>query len=350
MFEKVSARISPGNRVRIRKTLRLLGWGLLTWLVIRAFFFQGVRIPSASMNGTLVEGDYVLVNKMAYGARLPITPLALPVSGSRFFLDWIQLPYLRLPGYADISRNDVLVFNLPSDDNLPVDQRQLYIKRCVALPGDTFSIVAGEVYINSRQLPAPAKAQKKYTAYAAAETGIPPAAFASLGLVPESKSYNPLRYTLIMNAVQAESLRKSEHVAEVKPVVPDSGYYSPVFFPNDSRVRWSGDFFGPVVIPQEGKTVKINLQNLPLYRRIIEKYEGHQLAAKNDSIFIDGKNVAQYTFTLNYYFVLGDNRPDSQDSRSWGFLPEDHITGKASVLLFSGGNAGDKGRSFSIIR
>jgi len=259
----------------LKKGLRLLLLGFLLWLLLHSFFFQTVRIPSASMHSTYKEGDYVLVNKLAAGARLPITPLSLPASGDRWFLDWIQLPYLRLPGYSGIQRNDVLVFNYPVEDHLPVDQRQLYIKRCVALPGDTLQLVAGIVHVNGKKQETPE------------------------GIILPAR-------------------------------IADTSAYTPLIFPNYPPVRWNTDHFGPVRIPRAGDSVRLERKTLPLYTRIIEKYEGHTLKLRNDSIFIDGKPARHYVFEMDYYFMLGDNRPASRDSRYWGFLPEDHVIGRAS--------------------
>jgi signal peptidase I len=249
------------------------------------------------MQNDLFEGDYIVVNKLAYGARLPITPLSLPFSSSTSFLTWIKLPYLRLPGYTHICRNDVMVFNLPTDTKVPVDERELYIKRCIALPGDTLKIDSGRIFING-------KLQQ------------------DLGKVPDFR------------------------------ISPQSTY-SPNFFPHNSRFQWNLDYFGPLLIPKKGDSVKIDFNNLALYSKIIGELEGNKLETNGTGIYINGKKADSYTFKMNYYFAIGDNRHNSIDSRYWGFVPEDHIIGKASMLLHS--NSTDSvaiktSRNFSFIR
>ena len=167
---------------RIAKTIF---YAFLLWLLVHLFLFEAFLVPTASMRTTLLEGDYIVVNKLAYGARIPFTPLSLPFANSNAFLDFIQLPYLRLPGYTNISRNDVIVFNLPAEKDVPIDERTLYVKRCIALPGDTFKIEKGIVYINSKALPVP------------------------------------------------EGIHDS--------VISGKAYYNPNFFPNDPFIKWNLD-------------------------------------------------------------------------------------------------------------
>ncbi|MCW3071695.1 MAG: lepB [Bacteroidetes bacterium] len=235
------------------------------------------------MQPTLVEGDRIFVNKLAYGPRIPITPLSLP-SGN-MYVDW-QLPYMRLPGFSEVQRNDVIVFNYPMDDDLPVDHRKGYVKRCVAIPGDTLSIRDGIVKIASAFMLTPAHA-------------------------PASDCVDP-----------------------VQPFY-DSSAYSPNFFPNSSFIKWNPDHFGPLYIPAAGASIVLNRNNILLYKRIIEQYEHNTLRTSNDSVFINEHYRVTYTFKMDYYFAMGDNRNNSLDSRFWGFVPEDHLIGKASYILTS---------------
>ena len=246
------------------------------------------------MRTTLLEGDYIVVNKLAYGARIPFTPLSLPFASSNAFLDFIQLPYLRLPGYTHVSRNDVIVFNLPSEKDVPIDERILYVKRCIALPGDSLKIEKGIVFINGQPLPIP------------------------------------------------DGVHDS--------IISSKTFYNPNFFPNDPFIKWNLDYFGPLYIPRKGDSIKLNLRTLSIYRQIIEKYEGNKTRSMNDTIYIDNKKESFYTFKMNYYFALGDNRNNSIDSRIWGFLPETHIIGKASFILYTSGKNSGRHKSFSLIR
>ena len=257
--------------------MRIVFWSLLLWLFTRIFIFQTFQIPSPSMHPTLVEGDYIFVNKLAYGPRIPITPLSLPVGNT--FIDWIQLPYMRLPGYSHVKRNDVIVFNYPMDDDLPVDERKGYVKRCIALPGDTLRIKKGLITINNKKIIEPENIIHKYTI--------------------------------------------------------DSSIYSPTFFPNNSDIKWNADNMGPLYIPEKGENIVLTKKNIVLYRRVIEKYENNKFEIKNDSVFINNKYRVTYTFKMNYYFAMGDNRINSVDSRFWGFVPENHLVGKASYILSS---------------
>jgi signal peptidase I len=281
----------------INYVLKVLFLAFIAWLVVHLFFFQVLYVDSASMQNDLFKGDYIVVNKLAYGARLPITPLSLPFSNSTSYLSWIHLPYLRIPGYTHISRNDVMVFNLPTEDKVPVDERELYIKRCIALPGDTLKIDSAGIFINN-------KLQDE---------------------VPSLSKIN----------------------------VSPKNAYNPNFFPNSYHFKWNLDYFGPIVIPEKGESVKLSIENIDLYRKIIQTYENNKLEIKGTDIYINGIKSDKYVFTMNYYFVLGDNRHNSIDSRYWGFVPEDHIIGKASLLIYS--NATDtvarkKGRGFSFIK
>jgi signal peptidase I len=250
--------------------MRIVFWSLLLWLFVRIFIFQSFQIPSSSMHPTLIEGDHIFVNKLAYGARIPITPLSLPMSET--YLDWIQIPYLRLPGFSSVKHDDIIVFNYPMDDDLPIDERKGYVKRCVGLPGDTIKIKKGITAINGKD---------------------------------EITSFKPIR-------------------------AMDSSIYSPACFPNDARIKWNPDNFGPLYIPKKGESIVLNKKNILLYKRVIEKYEGNILKIKNDSVFINEHYRVTYSFKMNYYFAMGDNRSNSVDSRFWGFVPESHLIGRVS--------------------
>jgi signal peptidase I len=263
----------------INNILKIFFLAFIVWLVLHLFFFQVLYVDSASMQNDLFEGDYIMVNKLAYGPRLPITPFSLPFSNSTSYLNWIHLPYMRIPGYTHISRNDVMVFNLPTDDKVPVDERELFIKRCIALPGDILKIDSAGIFINGK--------------------------------------------------IQSET----PNLTKIK--VSAKNIYNPNFFPNNYHFKWNLDYFGPIEIPQKGDSVKLSIDNIDLYRRIIEKYENNKLEIKGLDIYINSKKSNSYTFKMNYYFVVGDNRHNSIDSRYWGFIPEDHIIGKASMIVYS---------------
>jgi signal peptidase I len=223
------------------------------------------------MNNTLYEGDYVFVNKLSYGARFQITLLSVPF-GDGAYLDWLQLPYLRMPGFSSVNRNDVIVFNLPSESQLPVDKRKPYVKRCVGLPADTIELRDGKVFVNS-----------------------------------------------MLQTEPATVLAGPPHKKEKE--------YSPVLFPHNSKVKWNNDFFGPLLIPAKGSSVILNDESVLLYEYCILA-EGNTLSIRNDSCFINQVYQTKYVFGFDYYFVLGDNRNNSIDSRFWGLVPENHLIGE----------------------
>lgn len=246
-------------------------------MTLRVFVVQIYKVPSQSMNNALKKGDYIVVSKLAYGVRLPITPLSLPFGNT--FLDWIELPYIRTGGFSEVKRNDIVVFNFPLEGDLPVDHRKEYVKRCVALSGDILSIKKGILFINGK------KSEQ----------------------VP----------TLLLNL---DKNHKAKYL--------DSSVYSPVIFPNSSVYRWNADNFGPLAVPKKGKSIRLTTRTIHLYKNAIQAYEKDTVNVHNDSVFINSQYSKKYTFKMDYYFVMGDNRNNSVDSRFWGFVPENHLIGK----------------------
>lgn len=335
----------PAFRRRLVQVLKLLFWPLLVWLLVRTFFFQVITIPSGSMHNCLFEGDYVYINKLALGGRIPITPLSLP--GTNAYAGWLQLPYMRMWGYADVQRNDVLVFNSPLQNEKPIDQRQQLIKRCVAIPGDTLFIRNDSLFINRKAVALPESVLQRYeiTTSAPADT----TAFHKLGVRSLQPIANATRFRLSLSRAQVDAVRKLSVIKSIRPAVPDSGQYDPDIFPHQPRHRWNSGHFGPVTVPKKGMNLQLNAENAGIYKTIIEQHEGNTLIIKGDSVIINKKPVTTYTFQSDYFFVMGDNRNDSKDSRFWGFVPEDHLIGIASYILFTSA-ASPQGRSFSGIR
>ena len=261
----------------INKIFRIVFIAVLLWLFFRSFIFQIFKVPTASMNNTLMEGDYIFVNKFIYGSRIPFTPLSMPFGDA--FLDWIDIPYTRFFGFQKVKANDILVFNLPTEINLPIDHRQEYVKRCIAISGDTVEIKKGIVFVNNF----------------------------------ETENPEDCLFSLDVNKNR---------------ILMDSNAYSPTFFPNNSTIKWNADFFGPLYIPKKGSQIELTKKNITLYKRIIQFNEVNLFTQKNDSVFINSKYCTSYVFKMDYYFVMGDNRNNSIDSRFWGLVPEDHLIGK----------------------
>lgn len=297
----------------LNKILKILFWSLVLWLLIRLLLFQGFKVPTASMRNTFQEGDYVVVNKMVYGARLPITPLSIHIGGKNYFLDLLQLPYWRIPGYSSVKRNDILVFNLPTEYTLPVDERKNYVKRCIGLPGETIAIQDGKVFINGAHKPLD-EPEGQLNRYSVSVKG------------------DAFPRELYLTASDARQISQSDTVTDLRQTYI-SGYH-PACFPNNPQIKWNPDKLGPLWIPKKGAMIRLNKITLLLYQRLIEVHEHKAISYKNDTLFINGQAENYYTFCMNYYFVMGDNRSNSIDSRYWGFVPEDHLIGKSLSATF----------------
>ncbi len=311
---------------------------LIRWLLLEPF-----TIPTASMEKSLLVGDFLFVSKMHYGTRIPKTPLQIPLTHQKIwgtdlksYSDLIELPYWRLPGFTSVKRNDVVVFNYPAEYEYPVDLKTNYIKRAVAVPGDILEIRKGQIYINGQSEENPEDMQFSYDVLT--ERNLSVDFFEEYGI--NRDSYMPFTngagYLVFATEDDAKRLENSPPVTMVTKRLDRDDMGDSRIFPDGAYFGWNKDNWGPLEIPGKGTTIEINEENMAKYAFTIEKYENHKsLEVRDNKLFIDGQEVSNYTFKQNYYFMMGDNRHDSADSRYWGFVPEDHVVGKAWFLWLS---------------
>lgn len=399
----------PGSREWIDAAV----FAIVAATLIRTFVFEAYTIPTPSMEKTLLVNDFLFVDKIAYGSRIPKTPISfpfvhnlLPYSQTASYLKLLQLDYGRIPGYTRVKRNDVVVFNFPLGDTVinlpeygsanpyydvlrkeynndrtafangefgdlllvhPMDKADNYIKRCVAEGGDTIQVIQGILYVNNKLAPRYAGAQRLYKiktngtkidfdqvkenlgidfrwdqSYykSQVEEGSKPGDY----LQPDSS------YILFLTTDDSAKLKSIKTISSITGFYDDEAS-NPNLFPfYDTVQKVTTENYGPVYIPKKGATIPLNANNIAFYRRLITTYEGHTLEEKANQFFIDGKAVTNYTFGYNYYWMMGDNRNNSQDSRFWGFVPETHVVGKASLIWFSWENGPRWNRLFKAIK
>ena len=321
-------------------------FAIIAATLIRTFFIEAYQIPTSSMEKSMLRGDFLFVSKMNYGARVPMTPISfpfvhqeMPVIGGKAYSEALKLPFYRLPGFQKIKNNDIVVFNYPYElitQNSfahPTDKKTNYIKRCIGIPGDTLKIVNGKVYINGKATAVAVHGQSSYVVQLSNTLSFKD--YEKLNISEIDQTNGEGSYLMQLTKQNIIDLKNTPGVVSIQPVVDD--YNATVNLPEYCKTnKWTVDNFGALYIPQKGSSIKLDSNTYAIYETAIRLYEDNLDFRMVDGLFYIGtKQITEYTFKMNYYFMMGDNRHHSADSRFWGFVQEDHVVGKALFIWMS---------------
>lgn len=342
-----------------------IAFAIIAATLVHTYIMQPYTIPTSSLEKTLLVGDFLFVSKFHYGARTPMTTIStpmlhdtIPVIKTKSYLyndnikeketsikNLFQLPYFRFPGFQKIKRNEIVVFNWPTDTvrffrdpsgihvQKPIDKRSNYVKRCVAIPGDSLEIKDGYIYINGKKTVLPDRAKPQFM-HTVETTGNLSQNTLKRYDITEG-GFNGEHYILNLTEDNARRIKNNPIVKKITRIIEPKGTFHKNVFPHSPKHPWSIDNYGPIYIPKKGKTVALNQNTLPFYKRIIEEYENNNLTINGKEIYINGKLATNYTFKQDYYWMMGDNRHNSEDARYWGYVPFDHIVGKPVFIWMS---------------
>lgn len=341
-----------------------IAFAIIAATLVHTYFMQPYTIPSSSLEKTLYVGDFLFVSKFHYGARVPMTPVAapmvhdtLPFIGKSYISDskdqdsWINkfsLPYMRIPGIQKIKRNDIVVFSWPSDslnlmwgDNSkkftykPIDKRTNYVKRCVGIPGDSLEVRDGYVYINGKRTVLPGRAKPQY--FFDVDTEGKKFGQGAIKRYNIREGYGTQDGKFILNLTDNEAalIAKNPIVKSVTKRIEPKGVFHPDIFPHNPQYKWSNDNYGPIYIPKKGDVVELNKKTIPFYEQIIRRYEHNNFNVVGDNYYLNGRKITSYKIKQDYFWMMGDNRQNSLDARSWGYVPFDHVVGKPVFIWLS---------------
>jgi signal peptidase I len=351
-------------RTALGEWVSSIAFAIIAATLVHTYFMQPYTIPSSSLEKTLYVGDFLFVSKFHYGARVPMTPVAapmvhdtLPFVGKSYISDskdqdsWINkfsLPYMRIPGIQKIKRNDIVVFSWPSDslnlmwgDNSkkftykPIDKRTNYVKRCVGIPGDSLEVRDGYVYINGKRTVLPGRAKPQY--FFDVDTEGKKFGQGAIKRYNIREGYGTQDGKFILNLTDQEAalIAKNPIVKSVTKRIEPKGVFHPDIFPHNPQYKWSNDNYGPIYIPKKGDVVELNKKTIPFYEQIIRRYEHNNFNIVGDNYYLNGRKITSYTIKQDYFWMMGDNRQNSLDARSWGYVPFDHVVGKPVFIWLS---------------